>query len=946
MDPLHLSKEELDYELSIRSVFNLSTQRVKSSKLKELLIRENSGLEMAPANATSFSSANNEIDICAGIYNEIIGPNGVNYSNLEDLERAKSRLIHLRGRLGRISTVDRTGIEHIAGMLRCTTDALNHVERTIDATPFPLNFRPNQSVNGNSSTLFPQTSVPNELPFSNQTGSPPVGIQNPLESVNRDNTNTSLVEEIFDGAMSLPQDRISQLGVDRSHQRTETHDLLSGQIRGKQSLTHPAIGQIPVEKRNARYRLSQPDRNSHQITDLWDDPEVEALTQNKETRSAKTFQESGSGGSRQHPVDVRPGLAEFEVQNRQSGAGAIPKINNLTNSSLSVEAPIFNPSGSEPNRRESEKLPSSHSQNRFSQPNNQANISLTREVRGQVPEHSALLNNLRSENPLSKNRGSFSEINRHNRIQHQYAQNDVGMPRNREDEPNVNLTRDYGEHRNLIYTDLRQQQDCPKTHDHRNFANEQNEKRDNRYYAEYADTDARQQPPRFPRCYNYSQHFDRRTRDPIGYQYQLRDWSPGRYFGNAANLGTEQFNCRNLDDREVEERAENELQQQRTRSPPRNFDRTAAYTPYRDEDGRRMNHSDRHAPRFPFAAYNPMLPRNVHPREDQADPNFDNVRPRRIEIPRKTVPVHQWRISFCGEGKGLHLFDFLDQISLYQRSENISNNELLSSIVHLLTGRAKLWYRSAYDSIFTWDEFVSALKTEFLPRNYEYMLLADISSRVQRPNETFAEFITHMKSLFKCLTIPIDEDYKIFLVQKNLLPKYAVGVAPLNIQSLEQLSNVCRRIDGAYNRSNTIRMPFQEFQRSYDRPFARNSDRNRELMAVEHSEEANDDSSLVDIDERELLEVRKPRSGTSVRRDKRVVNDNQSVKRKINCWNCKKDGHGFKECNLDQDGKFCYKCGLEDTLFRDCSRCHPGNATRNLGRTGSAQDSEASSPQA
>lgn len=99
------------------------------------------------------------------------------------------------------------------------------------------------------------------------------------------------------------------------------------------------------------------------------------------------------------------------------------------------------------------------------------------------------------------------------------------------------------------------------------------------------------------------------------------------------------------------------------------------------------------------------------------------------------------------------------------------------------------------------------------------MLLSDISSRVQKPSRSFAEYITHMKSLFNCLTIPMAEPHKMFLVQNNLLPKYAIGVAPLNIHTLDQLSDACRRIDGAHNRQTALRMPFQYSLKWNDRPF-------------------------------------------------------------------------------------------------------------------------------
>lgn len=66
-----------------------------------------------------------------------------------------------------------------------------------------------------------------------------------------------------------------------------------------------------------------------------------------------------------------------------------------------------------------------------------------------------------------------------------------------------------------------------------------------------------------------------------------------------------------------------------------------------------------------------------------------------------------------------------------------------------------------------------------------------------------------------------------------MLPKYAIGVAPLNIRTLEELSDACRRIDGVHNRQTVLRMPFQDSSRYGDRPFQRNFERSRELNAVE-----------------------------------------------------------------------------------------------------------------
>lgn len=106
----------------------------------------------------------------------------------------------------------------------------------------------------------------------------------------------------------------------------------------------------------------------------------------------------------------------------------------------------------------------------------------------------------------------------------------------------------------------------------------------------------------------------------------------------------------------------------------------------------------------------------------------------------KSVPINQWQVSFNGEGRGMHLFDFLSQVRMYQRSEMVTDEELLRAMTHLLTGRAKRWYESIYESIGSWNELVEALKREYLPRNYPFTLINDMSNRRQRVNETFGEY--------------------------------------------------------------------------------------------------------------------------------------------------------------------------------------------------------------
>lgn len=312
---------------------------------------------------------------------------------------------------------------------------------------------------------------------------------------------------------------------------------------------------------------------------------------------------------------------------------------------------------------------------------------------------------------------------------------------------------------------------------------------------------------------------------------------------------------------------------------------------------------------------------------------------------RKTVPVHQWRISFSGDGQGLHLYDFLSELSMFQRSEGVCDEELFASVVHLLTGRARLWYRSWFDTFGCWTDFVSAIKKEFLPPKYDYRLLSSISNRRQKPSETFAEYLNVMQSLFKYLSIPIDDQHKLCIVEENMLSKYVIAVSAIDVQSLEQLANVCRRIDFAYNKQ-ALAMPLDGVAPQTRSPFRQ--DRSRELHEVEARMNAVDELSggfagmhVGESDDRR--QAYPPCSSTqvegeilAVRERVKRVGDTGSERK---CFNCLREGHNFADCQQPKTGQFCFRCGSRNVTVFTCKNC-----TKNAA-TDSAQHGGVQSPQ-
>lgn len=268
---------------------------------------------------------------------------------------------------------------------------------------------------------------------------------------------------------------------------------------------------------------------------------------------------------------------------------------------------------------------------------------------------------------------------------------------------------------------------------------------------------------------------------------------------------------------------------------------------------------------------------------------------------RKSVPISQWRISFSGERDGLHLYDFLSQIALFQRSEKVTDTEMMYSIIHLLTGRARLWFMSVYEQFRDWSQVITEMKREFLPANYDYLLFTDINNRRQKEQETFSEFLTHMQAMFKCLSIPIVESHKLYIVQRNLLPRYAMAIAPLELRSLYELSEACRRIDNATLHANRV---------SFSVPF--NNIRPEVCAVQQQFNNRNSSQSVPNVPRRNVYNK---------------------------CWNCQAIGHSHRECQAPKNGIFCFGCGARGIIASDCDRCR-GNGSGNLAAGGPAPNSE------
>ncbi|KAH0822302.1 hypothetical protein GEV33_000489 [Tenebrio molitor] len=82
----------------------------------------------------------------------------------------------------------------------------------------------------------------------------------------------------------------------------------------------------------------------------------------------------------------------------------------------------------------------------------------------------------------------------------------------------------------------------------------------------------------------------------------------------------------------------------------------------------------------------------------------------------KSVPVYKWGVSYDGRSD---LVAFLEKVNDLTVARSVTEDELFRSAYDLFTEPALTWYRSVRDTVGSWNQLVTLLKTNFLPSDYD-----------------------------------------------------------------------------------------------------------------------------------------------------------------------------------------------------------------------------------
>lgn len=270
--------------------------------------------------------------------------------------------------------------------------------------------------------------------------------------------------------------------------------------------------------------------------------------------------------------------------------------------------------------------------------------------------------------------------------------------------------------------------------------------------------------------------------------------------------------------------------------------------------------------------------------------------------PNKFQDVSTWNLKYNGQTS---VTDFLERVEELRLSRAVPKEYLLRAAPEMFTRDALLWFRTKDFS--SWDDLVTQLRDTFQPFDYEYSLWEEIHHRTQGSQERVVSFVVAMEALFRKLPVPPSEIKRLQIIRRNLLPHIQRRLAVEKIEKLNDLLRLSRAIEETEARIQRFVPPPTNYRNLVEPSLAYNKPSSHIAMV----------DRLVPEDDASVPSVLEPNPVVA------------AVASPPNCWNCLEAGHRFRQCSKPRR-KFCFKCGKENVISRDCPNCSKNEIARRL----------------
>lgn len=265
--------------------------------------------------------------------------------------------------------------------------------------------------------------------------------------------------------------------------------------------------------------------------------------------------------------------------------------------------------------------------------------------------------------------------------------------------------------------------------------------------------------------------------------------------------------------------------------------------------------------------------------------------------------------KFNGDSRQLN--NFLERVTLLAQSREVREDELFKSAVELFVGDAFAWYRCIKGTVTNWASLVDRLKKDFLASDADEEIWNQIKSRKQKRGEPVHIFVAHLDTLFNRLSRPPAEVTKVKHIRQNCISEISSHLALSDIPSVNELMNLCRKLEENLNLRSRISNPPQALS-AYEADNKQNNhiygNKNEHNNSNKNKYKFHSSPNKPDNFSTEPKKVTTKSYGNSSR-DKPVV-----------CWNCDQVNHTFNNCKLKRK-IFCYKCGTKDVKMSSCPTC-------------------------